>query len=124
MDAAAFSVGRNEGAWLRAAGAPQHHCHLRSTVRSQYSGDQVQMAVVIHVAQAERLHHTCQREVRRGGLKRAIALAQVYAHRPPDAVAAYTMLVLLSTTVKSSMRPPMLAGPISRNFRLFRVSTI
>src|SRR5271157_4049385 len=34
---------------------------------------------------------------------------------PPDAVAAYTMLVLRSTTAKSSTRPPMLAGPISRN---------
>src|SRR5215469_14510399 len=44
--------------------------------------------------------------------------------RPPDAVAAYTMLVLLSTTAKSSMRPPIFAGPISRNFRLLRASTL
>src|SRR5712671_1037198 len=33
------------------------------------------------------------------------------------------MLGLLSTTAKSSMRPPMVAGPISRNSRFFSLST-
>ena len=40
-------------------------------------------------------------------------------HTPPDASPAYTMLVFDSTTAKSSTRPPMLAGPISRNLSAF-----
>src|SRR6266404_106559 len=39
----------------------------------------------------------------------------VVFHTPPDATPANTMFGLLSTTAKSSMRPPMIAGPISRN---------
>src|SRR5215471_18019630 len=34
---------------------------------------------------------------------------------PPEATPTYTMLGLDSTTAKSSMRPPITAGPISRN---------
>src|SRR5437867_9256898 len=41
---------------------------------------------------------------------------------PPDAVPTYTMFGLLSTTAKSSMRPPIVAGPISRNSRLLNLS--
>src|SRR5580704_15883864 len=41
---------------------------------------------------------------------------------PPDAVPAYTMFGLLSTTPKSSMRPPITAGPISRNSKFFSLS--
>src|SRR4029077_5847855 len=41
---------------------------------------------------------------------------------PPEAVPTYTMLGLLSTTAKSSMRPPIVAGPISRNSRLLNLS--
>src|ERR1051326_6393060 len=36
---------------------------------------------------------------------------------PPDATPTKTILGLDSTTAKSSMRPPMTAGPISRNSR-------
>src|SRR5246127_3407020 len=36
---------------------------------------------------------------------------------PPEATPTKTMLGLDSTTAKSSMRPPMIAGPISRNSR-------
>ena len=39
----------------------------------------------------------------------------VVFHTPPEATPTYTMFGLLSTTAKSSMRPPMTAGPISRN---------
>src|SRR6266853_50287 len=41
---------------------------------------------------------------------------------PPEAVPTYTMLGLLSTTAKSSMRPPIVAGPISRNSRFLNLS--
>ena len=41
---------------------------------------------------------------------------------PPDAVPTYTMFGLLSTTAKSSMRPPIVAGPISRNSKLLNLS--
>src|SRR5216683_8100069 len=41
---------------------------------------------------------------------------------PPDAVPTYTMFGLLSTTAKSSMRPPIVAGPISRNSRFLNLS--
>src|SRR5712692_10437070 len=46
----------------------------------------------------------------------------VVFHTPPDAAPTNTMLGLLSTTAKSSMRPPIIAGPISRNSRLFHLS--
>src|SRR5713226_6328058 len=46
----------------------------------------------------------------------------VVFHTPPEAVPTYTMFGLLSTTAKSSMRPPMIAGPISRNSRFFNLS--
>src|SRR5580693_6491349 len=46
----------------------------------------------------------------------------VVFHTPPDAVPTYTMLGLLSTTPKSSMRPPITAGPISRNSKFFSLS--
>src|SRR6266581_6984165 len=46
----------------------------------------------------------------------------VVFHTPPDAVPTYTMLGLLSTTAKSSMRPPITAGPISRNSRFLNLS--
>src|SRR6266700_5392346 len=41
---------------------------------------------------------------------------------PPEAVPTYTILGLLSTTAKSSMRPPITAGPISRNSRFLNLS--
>src|SRR5690349_25081148 len=41
---------------------------------------------------------------------------------PPEAVPTYTILGLLSTTAKSSMRPPMTAGPISRNSKFLNLS--
>src|SRR5713226_3530103 len=41
---------------------------------------------------------------------------------PPAAVPTYTMFGLLSTTAKSSMRPPIVAGPISRNSRFLNLS--
>ena len=41
---------------------------------------------------------------------------------PPEAVPTYTMLGLLSRTAKSSMRPPITAGPISRNSRFLNLS--
>src|SRR5262252_2716543 len=41
---------------------------------------------------------------------------------PPEAVPTYTMLGLPSTTAKSSMRPPITAGPISRNSRFLNLS--
>src|ERR1700732_4443432 len=41
---------------------------------------------------------------------------------PPEAVPAYTMFGLLSTTPKSSIRPPITAGPISRNSKFFSLS--
>ena len=46
----------------------------------------------------------------------------VVFHTPPDAVPTYTMFGLLSTTAKSSMRPPITAGPISRNSRFLNLS--
>src|SRR5580693_2272855 len=46
----------------------------------------------------------------------------VVFHTPPDAVPTYTMFGLLSTTPKSSMRPPITAGPISRNSKFFSFS--
>src|SRR5437879_3267717 len=46
----------------------------------------------------------------------------VVFHTPPEAVPTYTMLGLLSTTAKSSMRPPMVAGPSSRNSRFLNLS--
>src|SRR5262245_29808250 len=41
---------------------------------------------------------------------------------PPEATPTKTMLGLESTTAKSSMRPPMIAGPISRNSRDLNLS--
>src|ERR1700741_1081157 len=41
---------------------------------------------------------------------------------PPEAVPTYTMFGLLSTTAKSSMRPPIVAGPISRNSKFLNLS--
>src|SRR5713226_2806249 len=41
---------------------------------------------------------------------------------PPEAVPTNTMFGLLSTTAKSSMRPPIVAGPISRNSRFLNLS--
>src|SRR5262249_54638044 len=41
---------------------------------------------------------------------------------PPEATPTNTMLGLDSTTAKSSMRPPMTAGPISRNSRDLNLS--
>src|SRR5882724_12935376 len=41
---------------------------------------------------------------------------------PPEAVPTYTMFGLLSTTAKSSIRPPIVAGPSSRNSRFLNVS--
>src|SRR5437588_3237132 len=46
----------------------------------------------------------------------------VVFHTPPEAVPTYTMFGLLSTTAKSSMRPPIVAGPISRNSRFLNLS--
>src|SRR5271167_2976424 len=41
---------------------------------------------------------------------------------PPDATPTNTMFGLFSTTAKSSIRPPIVAGPISRNSRFFNLS--
>src|SRR6266404_4510027 len=41
--------------------------------------------------------------------------SSVVFQTPPEAVPTYTMMGLLSTTTKSSMRPPIVAGPISRH---------
>src|SRR5437016_14341589 len=41
---------------------------------------------------------------------------------PPEAVPTYTVFGLLSTTAKSSVRPPIVAGPISRNSRFLNLS--
>src|SRR5467141_3087163 len=46
----------------------------------------------------------------------------VVFHTPPDATPTNTMFGLLSTTAKSSMRPPIVAGPSSRNSRFFSLS--
>src|SRR6267378_8282696 len=46
----------------------------------------------------------------------------VVFHTPPAATPTKTMFGLLSTTAKSSMRPPITAGPISRSSRLFSLS--
>src|SRR6266852_8749836 len=46
----------------------------------------------------------------------------VVFHTPPEALPTYTMFGLPSTTAKSSMRPPIVAGPISRNSRLLNLS--
>src|SRR6266849_9989739 len=46
----------------------------------------------------------------------------VVFHTPPDAAPTNTIFGLLSTTAKSSIRPPMVAGPISRNSRFFSLS--
>src|SRR5579864_4338609 len=46
----------------------------------------------------------------------------VVFHTPPDATPTNTILGLLSTTAKSSMRPPITAGPISRNSKLLNLS--
>src|SRR6266567_9635587 len=46
----------------------------------------------------------------------------VVFHTPPEAVPTYTMFGLLSNTAKSSMRPPIVAGPISRNSRFLNLS--
>src|SRR6266851_952149 len=46
----------------------------------------------------------------------------VVFHTPPEAVPTYTIFGLLSTTAKSSMRPPIVAGPISRNSRFLNLS--
>src|SRR5277367_4978735 len=48
----------------------------------------------------------------------------VVFHTPPDAVPTYTIFGLLSTTPKSSIRPPITAGPISRNSRFFSLSVV
>src|SRR6266851_6272362 len=46
----------------------------------------------------------------------------VVFHTPPEAAPTYTMLGLLSTTAKSSIRPPIVAGPSSRNSRFLNLS--
>src|SRR6266849_11068415 len=46
----------------------------------------------------------------------------VVFHTPPDAAPTKTIFGLLSTTAKSSIRPPIVAGPISRNSRFFSLS--
>src|SRR5229473_1190398 len=46
----------------------------------------------------------------------------VVFHTPPEATPTNTIFGLLSTTAKSSMRPPITAGPISRNSRLLNLS--
>src|SRR6266849_9684126 len=46
----------------------------------------------------------------------------VVFHTPPDATPTKTIFGLLSTTAKSSMRPPITAGPISRNSRFLNLS--
>src|SRR5215472_19122560 len=43
-------------------------------------------------------------------------------HKPPEATPTKTMLGFDSTTAKSSMRPHMNAGPISRNSRDWNLS--
>src|SRR5260370_12759584 len=47
----------------------------------------------------------------------------VVFHTPPAATPTKTMFGLLSTTAKSSMRPPITAGPISRSSTFFSLST-
>src|ERR1700740_864418 len=42
---------------------------------------------------------------------------------PPEATPTKTMFGFVSTTAKSSIRPPIIAGPISRNSRFFSFST-
>src|SRR5712692_1125757 len=49
--------------------------------------------------------------------------AFVVFHTPPEAMPTKTILGSLSTTAKSSTRPPMMAGPNSRNCRPFSAST-
>src|SRR5712672_3876338 len=44
-------------------------------------------------------------------------------HTPPAATPTNTMFGLLSSTAKSSTRPPITAGPISRNSRFLSLST-
>src|SRR5260370_16828702 len=46
----------------------------------------------------------------------------VVFHTPPEATPTNTIFGLFSTTAKSSMRPPITAGPISRNSRLLNLS--
>ncbi len=46
----------------------------------------------------------------------------VVFHTPPEAAPTYTMFGLPSTTAKSSMRPPMTAGPSSRNSSALNLS--
>src|SRR5438046_1078746 len=46
----------------------------------------------------------------------------VVFHTPPEAVPTYTIFVSLSTTAKSSTRPHIAAGPISRNARFLNLS--
>src|ERR1700726_2953450 len=46
----------------------------------------------------------------------------VVFHTPPEATPTNTMFGLLSTTAKSSMRPPITAGPISRNSSALNLS--
>src|SRR5713226_9180321 len=46
----------------------------------------------------------------------------VVFHTPPEATPTKTMFGLLSTTAKSSMRPPITAGPISRSSRFLNLS--
>src|SRR5574341_1305038 len=48
--------------------------------------------------------------------------ALIVLKMPPEAVPTYTMLGSDSTTAKSSMRPPMAAGPISRKRRFFKTA--
>src|SRR5258705_8131782 len=43
-------------------------------------------------------------------------------HTPPAATPTKTIFGLLSTTAKSSIRPPITAGPISRSSRFFSLS--
>src|SRR6266849_2419438 len=49
--------------------------------------------------------------------------AFVVFHTPPEAMPTKTILGSLSTTAKSSTRPPMMAGPNSRNCKPFSAST-
>src|SRR3979490_634065 len=46
----------------------------------------------------------------------------VVFHTPPEATPPNTIFGLLSTTAKSSMRPPITAGPISRNSSALNLS--
>src|SRR5271163_4146856 len=46
----------------------------------------------------------------------------VVFHTPPVAGPTYTIFGLLSTTAISSIRPPITAGPISRNSKFFNLS--